>query len=246
MKHIFKIKISKSVCNRLIRRLSGNNKKHALSNFSLELKDIHIIRTKDEINAMVERLSCTHAIGFDTEWRPMDMKNGPHLIQFATLDRAYLIPLQSSTQVNIFREPLHQILSLPTCVKVGFDLSNDHRLIKSKLNIDVVNSADLASTLRVPGEKNVIGVKRALKYFFREDFVKNKSVTMSNWAKNIDTYTTNQLTYAANDAHAALRVFFAWQEQVKSGKFKGISTFRRGPVHYVTPLDHWAALQEKV
>jgi ribonuclease D len=52
-----------------------------------------------------------------------------------------------------------------------------------------------------------MGVKGAVAVLFNQRFIKSKKAATSNWANA--QLTEAQLTYAANDAYAAVRVYNA-------------------------------------
>ena len=153
-------------------------------------------------------LMAADAIGFDTESKPTFLKGeastGPHLIQLATENHAYLFPISRTSPVNALRE----ILESPAVRKVGFGLGNDRSALKSRLNIEPNNLLDLGEVLRGPGHRGTVGAKVAVAHFFGQKLQKSKKTGTSNWASA--HLNERQLIYAANDAHVALRLYRAW------------------------------------
>ena len=153
-------------------------------------------------------LMATDAIGFDTESKPTFLKGevstGPHLIQLATEERAYLFPVSRSNASDV----LKVILESPRLLKVGFGLGNDRSALKSRLGIDLNRVLDLGEVLRGKGHRGTVGAKVAVAHFFGERFQKSKKTGTSNWASL--RLTERQQLYAANDAHVALRVYRTW------------------------------------
>jgi RNA polymerase sigma factor for flagellar operon FliA len=148
------------------------------------------------------------AIGFDTESRPTfakgEVSTGPHLIQLATDDRAYLFPITTQPALN----ELRTILESPTVLKVGFGLRDDLRRLQSKLAIDTLPVLDLAIALRQ--EKRCdMGAKAAVAHFFGQRLQKSKRISTTNWSNRV--LNEKQILYAANDAHVALRIYRSWQ-----------------------------------
>ncbi|WP_301101758.1 3'-5' exonuclease [Propionivibrio sp.] len=153
-------------------------------------------------------LMAAEVIGFDTESKPTFLKGevstGPHLIQMASENRAYLFPI---AQLPSTRE-LKIMLESPRLLKVGFGLGNDRSALKSRLGIELANVLDLGEILRGQGHRGTVGAKVAVAHFFGEKLHKSKKTGTSNWAT--PRLTERQLLYAANDAHVALRVYRAW------------------------------------
>ena len=160
------------------------------------------------------------AIGFDTESKPTFLKGeastGPHLVQLASDDHAWLFPVARGVDRNSLRE----ILESPAVLKVGFGLGNDRSALKSRLGIALANVLDLGEVLRGPGHRGTVGTKVAVAHFFGQKLHKSKKTGTSNWAS--PRLTERQLLYAANDAHVALRLYRAWRRA--GGKISGETT----------------------
>lgn len=169
--------------------------------------------------ARVALLACD-AIGFDTESKPTFLKGeastGPHLVQLASDDHAWLFPVARGVDRNSLRE----ILESPAVLKVGFGLGNDRSALKSRLGIALANVLDLGEVLRGPGHRGTVGTKVAVAHFFGQKLHKSKKTGTSNWAS--PKLTERQLLYAANDAHVALRLYRAWRRA--GGKIPGETT----------------------
>ncbi|MCK9285272.1 MAG: 3'-5' exonuclease domain-containing protein 2 [Rhodocyclaceae bacterium] len=148
------------------------------------------------------------AIGFDTESKPTFVKgevsSGPHLVQLAAEQKVFLFPINRTLDTDV----LKTILEAPQLLKVGFGLGNDRSALKSRLDIELNNVLDLGEVLRGPWHRGTVGAKTAVQHFFGQRFQKSKHVGTSNWASA--RLTERQQLYAANDAHAALRVYRAW------------------------------------
>ncbi len=138
-----------------------------------------------------------------------ELSTGPHLIQLATDDKAYLFPVTDQRTL----EQLRTILESPQVIKVGFGLRDDLRRLQSKLGIGSVNIIDLAIVLRQEKRADV-GAKAAVARFFGQRLQKSKKTSTTNWSNPV--LTERQILYAANDAHVALRVYRSWcQAQLK-------------------------------
>jgi ribonuclease D len=144
----------------------------------------------------------------DTESKPTFLKGeastGPHLVQLATDNRAYLFSISQSREMPA----LKAILESPRLLKVGFGLGNDRSALKSQLDIDATNLLDLGAVLRGPDHRGTVGAKVAVAHFFGQRLQKSKKIGTSNWSN--PRLTERQLLYAANDAHVALLVYRAW------------------------------------
>ena len=165
-------------------------------------------------------LLAADVIGFDTESKPTFLKGeestGPHLIQLATDERAYLFPVSSTYCSPV----LKTILESPKVLKAGMGLGNDRSALKSRLGIDLKAVIDLGETLRGKGEgrighRGTVGAKVAVAHFFGQRLQKSKKVGTSNWASR--RLNEHQLLYAANDAHVALQIYRVWMERRRHG-----------------------------
>lgn len=163
---------------------------------------IHLIKTAKDFQSIKSLLSQYQILGFDTESKPTfqkgEISTGPHLIQLASLDSAFLF------QVN--PETLHclkQVLSDPSTIKVGFGLKNDAKLF-NKRDIEVRSMLDLSKAFSPFGFRQTMGIKNAVAITLNQNFRKSK-ISTSNWAKS--QLSVEQINYAAADAYAALKVF---------------------------------------
>lgn len=146
-------------------------------------------------------------VGFDTESKPTfkvgEVSTGPHLIQFATPERAYLFRVGLDGCMDAART----VLESDRVLKVGFGLSSDRSRLRSRLNIELRHFIDLGTTLRYQDKKGQVGLRGAAAAVLGARVSKSRSVSTSNWASR--TLSEAQRVYAANDAYAALRVFLA-------------------------------------
>lgn len=176
----------------------------------LTMERVLLVKTAADAEEALGDLLNAGVVGFDTESKPTFFKGqkseGPHLFQFATLERAYLF----QTHLEDIHPPLIEALQAAKLAKVGFGLGGDLRQIHDRFGIRLSSITDLDRTFRQIGYKNAIGAKTAVAMLFRRKLVKSKSVTTSNWAAR--ELTERQLLYAANDAYAALRVHHALRD----------------------------------
>jgi ribonuclease D len=156
--------------------------------------------------ACAELASSAHW-GFDTESKPTFLKNevseGPHIVQLATLDKAWVFQLHESG----CRALVAELLALRGVTKAGFGLGDDRKRIASKLGVEPADVLELNTVFHQQGYRKDMGVKGAVAVLFKQRFIKSKKATTSNWAN--PRLTESQLIYAANDAYAAIRVFHA-------------------------------------
>lgn len=174
----------------------------------ISLERISLVVSDALAEEALTALMAADAIGFDTESKPTFLKGevstGPHLVQLATDDRAYLFPISRSGDTRV----LKAVLESATVKKIGFGLGNDHSVLKSRLGIAVSNVLDLGEVLRGPGHRGTVGAKVAVAHFFGQKLQKSKKTGTSNWAN--PRLNERQLLYAANDAHVALVLYRAW------------------------------------
>lgn len=174
------------------------------------MADVLLVQTPAEFARALAVLSNADVLGFDTESKPVFHKgqasNGPHLIQLATDQQVFLIPIGRGVQTG----EIKAILESSTILKVGFGLSDDQQRLQGKLDISVANVLDLARVLRTDPRCDV-GAKTAVAQFFGQKLQKSKKISTSNWA--ISPLSDKQMQYAADDAQVALRVYRAWLRQ---------------------------------
>lgn len=174
---------------------------------ALDMRDIELVATAEDAVRALAALRQLSVVGFDTESKPTFLKNevstGPHTVQLASLDRAWVFQLHDPD----CRAAAAQLLASNALTKVGFGLSSDRTQIRAKLEIEPQAIIDLDSVFRRRGYRNSVGVKTAVALVFGQRFVKSRKQTTSNWSSR--HLTEAQLCYAANDAYAAMRVFDA-------------------------------------
>lgn len=161
-------------------------------------------KTAGEIREAGRCIMMNGRAGFDTESKPTfhvgEKSGGPHVVQFALRDRAYIFQLHRPECCALVSE----LLQTERVQKVGFGLRNDHGQIRSRLGVTVRNILDLDHVFKKRGYKGQMGVRAAVGAVLNQSFRKSKSLTTSNWAA--PHLAPKQLLYAANDAYAALRV----------------------------------------
>jgi len=173
----------------------------------LALEHVHIPGNTAEFASATVEIMAAGIVGFDTESKPTfvtgDVSDGPHLVQFALHDRAYLFQLH-----HIESHPfLLELLQAEELIKVGFGLKSDSRHVYAKLGVQLRGVVDLNTVFRLQGYQKEMGVRTAVGLMFGQRFAKSRHVTTSNWAQ--PQLTAQQILYAANDAYAALKVLEA-------------------------------------
>lgn len=173
----------------------------------LGLNRIELVSSLAQAETALAELADAPAWGFDTESKPTFFKNeesmGPHIVQLATLEKAYVFQLHDMQ----CRAVTASALALPGVIKAGFGLGDDRKRISHKLGVEPQEVLDLNTVFRQRGWRKDIGVKGAVAVLFNQRFIKSRKATTSNWAN--PRLTEAQLIYAANDAYAAVRVFYA-------------------------------------
>ncbi len=179
----------------------------------IRLADVRIVRSPVEAAAALAALSQSDVIGFDTESKPTfskgEVSTGPHLVQLATDDLAYLFQIGSAASAQTALEVLKPLLESDGILKVGFGLGDDLKRLRAKLGIEARNVLDLATAMRRRGERNTLGAKTAVARFFGRKLQKSRRITTTNWA--LPQLSEKQVLYAADDAHVALRLYRYWR-----------------------------------
>lgn len=170
---------------------------------NLPMQQIQLIHSLEQCLAVEQELKSCALFGFDSESKPTfkvgEISTGPHLIQLATLDKAYLF--QMNPAIWAFLAP---IFANRDQIKVGFGLKNDAHLFR-KRGIELNSVIELSKCFGYLGLKNPVGLKNAIALLFGLNFPKSKRISTSNWAsKNL---SAAQIDYAAADAYAPVLVF---------------------------------------
>jgi ribonuclease D len=174
----------------------------------IRLADIRLVTSAQQADQALAALLRADVLGFDTESKPTFVKGeqsrGPHLIQLATDDAAYLFPVGSAFN----QQAVQAVLSAAQILKVGFGLSDDLKRLHGKMGISTRNVLDLSVALRKNG-RNDVGAKTAVAQFFGMHLQKSKKTSTTNWAA--PQLSERQMLYAADDAQVALRIYRAWR-----------------------------------
>ena len=177
----------------------------------LPLECIHVPASREEFASATAEIKAAGIVGFDTESKPTfvtgDVSEGPHVVQFALHNKAYLFQLHQADGHSF----LIELLQSEQIVKAGFDLKSDSAQIFAKLGVHPGGVVDLNKVFSMDGYHKHMGVRAAVAIVFNQRFRKSRKVTTSNWSQQ--QLTPQQLLYAANDAYAALKVMEALPEQ---------------------------------
>lgn len=173
----------------------------------LTLERIHVPSSTGEFASAAAEIKAVGIVGFDTESKPTfvtgDVSEGPHVVQFALHDKAFLFQLHQTAGHPFLLE----LLQSEQLIKVGFGLKSDRGHIYAKLGVHFNAVVDLNTVFSMAGYHKEMGVRAAVGLVFRQRFAKSRHVTTSNWSQ--PQLTPQQMLYAANDAYAALKVLQA-------------------------------------
>ena len=179
----------------------------ALPEFAgLALSQITLVQDEAALDAAVARLASEPVLGFDTESRPTFHKGqqptGPHLVQLASAEHAWLFPLGEGPMPP----QLAALLARPGLTLAGFDLTSDRAHLKNRFGVTDLKLLDLGNLFQCEDKRLTIGAVQAVAQLFGQYFRKSKKVSTSNWS--LRQLSEAQQRYAANDAWVAYRV---WQ-----------------------------------
>lgn len=170
---------------------------------------IALVSTGEQAHRAQAELRATTVWGFDTESKPTfvrdQLSDGPHTVQLATLEKAWVFQLHDPE----CRAIVAQLLGAPGFTKAGFGLGDDRKRIHSKLGVYTADVLELNTVFHQRGYRKDMGVKGAVAVLFNQRFIKSKKAATSNWS--LPNLSPAQVLYAANDAYAAVRVFHALQ-----------------------------------
>lgn len=173
---------------------------------------IFIPTTDAEFAQARQQLLAQKTLGFDTESKPLfhvhQIDTGPHVVQLATTQAAWLLQLHRPQALALARE----VIAHPGICKVGFGLDNDKSTLPQRLGVALANVVDLDRIFKQYGYGASTGVRAAIALVLGQSFHKSKKQSTSNWS--LPHLSDAQIRYAANDAHAPALVFAhlaAWQ-----------------------------------
>ncbi len=175
----------------------------------LGLESIFVVAEARQAEIALAELMGAGMVGFDTESKPTfhkgQVSEGPHVLQFATIEKAYIFQSHCTES----HPAIVELLKSTELTKIGFGLGGDLHQISHRFGIRPGSIIDLDRSFKQLGYRNAVGAKSAVAMLFNRKFLKSKSTTTSNWA--LKELTERQLLYAANDAYAAIKVYHALQ-----------------------------------
>lgn len=173
----------------------------------LTLEHIHVPANKAEFAAAAAAIRTAGIVGFDTESKPTfsvgEVSDGPHVVQFALHDKAYLFQVHRKEG----HHDLVELLRSDEVLKVGFGLRSDRKHIRAKFGVEFGGVVDLNTVFSKDGYQKEMGVRNAVALLFKQRFAKSKKITTTDWSQH--QLSEPQILYAANDAYAALKVLEA-------------------------------------
>jgi ribonuclease D len=181
----------------------------------LGLDSIYVVTEARQAEIALAELMGAGLVGFDTESKPTfhkgQVSEGPHVLQFATVEKAYIFQSHCAES----HPAIVELLSSTELTKIGFGLGGDLHQISHRFGIRPGSIVDLDRSFKQLGYRNAVGAKSAVAMLFNRKFLKSKSTTTSNWA--MKELSERQLLYAANDAYAAIKVYHALRESGNPG-----------------------------
>ena len=171
----------------------------------LGLDRITLVNTGKQAQLAHDALITSPAWGFDTESKPTfrvgEASDGPHVLQLATGERAWVFQLHDPE----CRAVAADLLAREGIAKAGFGLGDDRKRIAQKFGVEPAGILELNTIFKAQGYRKEMGVKGAVAVLFNQRFQKSKKAATSNWANT--RLSESQMIYAANDAYAAYRVW---------------------------------------
>lgn len=162
---------------------------------------IHLITRKQDIAPAIKELQKSAILGFDTETRPAFKKGEsylPCLLQLADEKRCYLFRLN---QVGMPQEII-ELLADEQTLKVGVAIRDDLVGLKKRRAFLPKGFIEIADLAKEQGHHK-LGL-RSLAEVLMEVRVSKKMRT-SNWERK--ELSTQQMAYAAADAHLGLKLY---------------------------------------
>jgi len=163
--------------------------------------NIHIVNSDEKVKQAVAFLQNYKVIGFDTETKPVFKKgqtNVVAILQLSTVTDAFIFKLQKTNLPN----SLIQILSSNEIFKVGVAIRDDVIALKKIKKFKQNSFIELQDYVKQFGIEN-FSLQKLTAIVLK--FKISKSKRLSNWESKI--LSKAQLSYAATDAWASLRVY---------------------------------------
>ncbi len=160
-----------------------------------------VVTEPREVSSVLEEIRACQVVGFDTETRPnfvSGQQNRVSLLQLALPEKVFLIRLNST---GLTKEII-EILSSETLLKAGVGVRDDIKALQRLGDFTpqgVVELSTLAKRagLEAEGVRSLAGLLLGFRI--------SKAAKTSNWAAR--TLDQKQISYAATDAWASLRIY---------------------------------------
>lgn len=163
--------------------------------------DIEVIEDIDDLEDVIHLLGQESILGFDTETKPTFNKgeyNHTALMQFATLEKAYLLRIHKIGIPNRIKK----ILENENILKIGISLRDDIKDLRKIRPFEPRGFIDLNGIAKELGITQ-IGIKSLTGIFLEKRVSKNQQT--SNWENVELTYA--QQRYAATDAWVCMKMY---------------------------------------
>ena len=162
---------------------------------------IHVVDNLNKLSRAIDIIGKEPILGFDTETKPTFVKgdyNHTALIQFATIDEAFLIRIN---QMGI-PDMLRSILENKNILKIGVSLRDDIKDLKKVSPFKPHGFIDLNSIAKELGITQ-IGIKSLTGIFLQKRISKGQQT--SNWENK--HLSRAQQGYAATDAWICMKMY---------------------------------------
>jgi len=167
---------------------------------------IQVVDPHSDLGPVIEDISRTDVVGFDTETRPAFRRGVTHLpslVQFATAGAVYLFRVQRGD----FSGAIGEILSSGTIIKTGVSVTDDLLGLRMLFEFEERSVVDLGHVARHHGMKQT-GVRNLAGIFLGSRIPKGSRTT--NWAA--PRLTPQQIVYAATDAWACRELYLRFRQ----------------------------------
>lgn len=176
--------------------------------------EVVVVNTEDRAREAVEELMKEPYIGFDTETKP-SFQRGVHnkvsLLQLSTENKAFLFRL------NFIGLPgcIIDLLQNRSVIKIGLSSKDDFAALSARGHISPAGFVELQDYVRQLGIEE-LGLQRLYALLFGKKI--SKAQRMSNW--QADPLLPAQISYAATDAWATLKIWLYLEELVAKRKLQ--------------------------
>ena len=177
-------------------------------------KPIFVITTPQETEKAVKYLLSMPILGVDTETRPAFNRSQQFkcsLLQVATPHNCFLFRLNFTGMTTA----IIRLLEDTTVPKIGLSWHDDIRALKQLHDFNPGWFIDLQDHMREIGIED-LSLQKMYANLFEERI--SKTERLSNWER--DVLTSKQMSYAAIDAWACIRLFEELRELENTGNYE--------------------------